>query len=337
MATSLAAEIENKFGVKPELVEGHGGIYEVDVNGTTVYTNKEMCGQIPENEQVLQEIGRYCDPVPGKDTVENMPEKENVDETESAAPSCGCSSTSAEGPAASDPPGKSWGKTLLFILVILAAVAVGGYSVLKGDSAEISQPEQLSIASAGDQAQRPTTTPVADVAKSVAKTRDAAKQPGGPSDRDKPGQSPPDPNATEEPPTTAAYCGANLDSAEALEKLAADNEVIFVLLPGENDKQARAASRQVEAAVKKLEGRGKRAAAFTLEATARGYDQVLEQFTVESLPCVIVAGQGCGSSAVSGKVTETVLLRAFVEASMPVSSCGTSSCEPQSGSLCCPQ
>ena len=38
MASSLAAEIENKFGVKPDLVEGHGGIYEVVVNGKTVYS-----------------------------------------------------------------------------------------------------------------------------------------------------------------------------------------------------------------------------------------------------------------------------------------------------------
>ena len=291
----MAAEIENKFGVKPEFVEGHGGVYQVDVNGTTVYTNKEMCGQIPENEQVLQEIGKYCGPVPEQDTVKNMPEKENTDKTESAGPSRGCSPTSAPCSAASDSPGRSWGRMLLFILVILAAVAVGGYSVLKGDSAETPQSKRLSITSA------------------------------------------PDPNTSEKPPTTAAYCGANLDSAEAIEKLAADNEAIFVLLPGDNDEQARAASRQVEAAVKKLEGRGKRAAAFTLETTAQGYDRVLERFTVESLPCVIVVGQGCGSSALSGEVTETALLRAFLEASMSVSSSETSSREPQTDSSCCPQ
>ena len=55
----MAAEIENKFGVKPELVEGHGGIYEVAVDGEIVSTNRSECGRIPEHEEVLQKIEQH--------------------------------------------------------------------------------------------------------------------------------------------------------------------------------------------------------------------------------------------------------------------------------------
>ena len=58
MASSLAAEIENKFGVKPELVPGHGGIYEVVVDGEIVFTNHSE-GHIPEHEEVLQKIQQH--------------------------------------------------------------------------------------------------------------------------------------------------------------------------------------------------------------------------------------------------------------------------------------
>jgi len=52
----LAVAIENEFGITAELKEGHGGIYEVTVDGNTVYTNREAPGQIPPDEKVLEEI-----------------------------------------------------------------------------------------------------------------------------------------------------------------------------------------------------------------------------------------------------------------------------------------
>ncbi len=57
-ATSLAADIEQTFGIKATLVEGHGGIFEVSVNSKIIYSNhKECCQQfIPEN--VVRDIGK---------------------------------------------------------------------------------------------------------------------------------------------------------------------------------------------------------------------------------------------------------------------------------------
>jgi len=39
-----------------------------------------------------------------------------------------------------------------------------------------------------------------------------------------------------------------------------------------------------------LSAKGKQVAAFTLERGAEGYDQLIKQFSVESLPSVIAAG-----------------------------------------------
>ncbi len=81
----------------------------------------------------------------------------------------------------------------------------------------------------------------------------------------------------------------------------------------------------------KLSAKGKSVAAFTLRGNTEGYDQLVKRFSVQSLPCVVVAGRGCGAAAVSGEITEANLLSAFVKASAPISSCG-----PRRGSLCCP-
>lgn len=130
-------------------------------------------------------------------------------------------------------------------------------------------------------------------------------------------------------------CGVTLDSIQSLGKMAGDKNanVAFIFLAGEDEESARTASAQVEATMNMLSSKGKQVAAFTLHKGADGYDQLKKQFKVNSLPCVIVAGKGCGAAAVSGDITEPKLLQAFVIASRPVSGCcpgpGTS-CPPGS-------
>jgi predicted Rdx family selenoprotein len=59
LASRMAAEITSKFGVTPKLKEGHGGIFEVTVDDLVIYTNGGQCGCLPDNEEVLQRIGKY--------------------------------------------------------------------------------------------------------------------------------------------------------------------------------------------------------------------------------------------------------------------------------------
>jgi hypothetical protein len=60
----LAARIQAEFGITPELIGGHGGIYELSINDTVVYSNHSSCGQIPEDEELFREIRRYQDELP---------------------------------------------------------------------------------------------------------------------------------------------------------------------------------------------------------------------------------------------------------------------------------
>jgi hypothetical protein len=66
MASGLAAEMNDKFGITPELLDGHNGIYEVNVNGNVLYTNGGKCSQLPANEEVLVAFRQYKDLLPGK-------------------------------------------------------------------------------------------------------------------------------------------------------------------------------------------------------------------------------------------------------------------------------
>ena len=55
------------FGVRPQLIEGHNGIFEVLLNGQVIYTNQSACSRMPTIPEVLQEIGRRLKPLSGKE------------------------------------------------------------------------------------------------------------------------------------------------------------------------------------------------------------------------------------------------------------------------------
>ena len=67
MASGLAARIKEIFGITPQLVDGHNGIYEVAINGKVVVTNQGKCSGIPSDEAILQEIRKHQSPLPGKE------------------------------------------------------------------------------------------------------------------------------------------------------------------------------------------------------------------------------------------------------------------------------
>jgi hypothetical protein len=150
----------------------------------------------------------------------------------------------------------------------------------------------------------------------------------------RPGQSWTDPAAIKLPSGKAAVpCGANSNSITALTGLVAGKEAVFVLLSGDDEEMSTDVSGQINAVVKMLSDQGRRVGTFTFKKRAQEYDQLIKQFSVTSLPCVIVVGQGCGGTSVSGEITELKLLKAFVRASMMPSSCQTRA----TGSSCCPK
>ncbi len=55
-AASLAANIEERFAISPVMIEGHEGIFEVRINGETVYTNRSECSVLPGDEEIFSKI-----------------------------------------------------------------------------------------------------------------------------------------------------------------------------------------------------------------------------------------------------------------------------------------
>ena len=47
--------IRSKRGIDPELIEGHGGVFEVRVNGKLVFS-KLSAGRFPEPQEILDVI-----------------------------------------------------------------------------------------------------------------------------------------------------------------------------------------------------------------------------------------------------------------------------------------
>jgi selT/selW/selH-like putative selenoprotein len=51
----LQAAIKNKYGITANLKEGAGGIFEVAINGKTVYSNQTTY-RFPTNEEIFEKI-----------------------------------------------------------------------------------------------------------------------------------------------------------------------------------------------------------------------------------------------------------------------------------------
>lgn len=67
MAFGLAARIKDIFGITPQLVEGHNGIYEVSMDGKVIVTNQGKCTGAPTEDEILSAVRKYKTPLPGKE------------------------------------------------------------------------------------------------------------------------------------------------------------------------------------------------------------------------------------------------------------------------------
>ena len=67
MASGLAARIKEIFGITPQLLEGHNGIYEVFINGQVIATNQGKCTGMPNEDEILSAVRKYKTPLPDKE------------------------------------------------------------------------------------------------------------------------------------------------------------------------------------------------------------------------------------------------------------------------------
>jgi selT/selW/selH-like putative selenoprotein len=55
MASSLQAAIKSAFGLTADLKGGHGGVFDVELDGTLIYSKHET-NRFPSDEEILTTI-----------------------------------------------------------------------------------------------------------------------------------------------------------------------------------------------------------------------------------------------------------------------------------------
>ena len=54
-AASLAAAIKKEIGVEAELIHSGGGVFEIEKDGTLIFSKKAL-GRFPSNEEILAKL-----------------------------------------------------------------------------------------------------------------------------------------------------------------------------------------------------------------------------------------------------------------------------------------
>ncbi len=120
--------------------------------------------------------------------------------------------------------------------------------------------------------------------------------------------------------------GDFIDSFSSLNKVAVNQDVVFILIPDKDDTTVKKeTSDAVIAAGKTLKSKGLKSGLYTLKMDSPDY----ENYSVQAvgLPCILVLSKGHGMEAVSEDITEETLLQAYV-ASSTAGACGPSGCGP---------
>lgn len=119
--------------------------------------------------------------------------------------------------------------------------------------------------------------------------------------------------------------GKYLESMSELNKVAMDQDAVFIFIPARKDEGASDTTRTaVLSAQKTLDSKKVKVGLYTLQTASPDYSTISSQV---QLPAVLVGCKGRGMGAVSGEVTETKLLQTFM-ASSRAGGCGPSGCGP---------
>ncbi|MFH1615366.1 MAG: hypothetical protein ABIG61_09830 [Planctomycetota bacterium] len=117
--------------------------------------------------------------------------------------------------------------------------------------------------------------------------------------------------------------GEYLDSLTTLNKVAIDKDAVFIFVPAKGtqivDKQTTDA---IASAKQRIESNGTKLGLYTLESSSPEYANLAAQLTI---PGMLVMSKGRGMGAVSGEITETKLLQAYVASSQAGGCCPSGS------------
>jgi hypothetical protein len=125
--------------------------------------------------------------------------------------------------------------------------------------------------------------------------------------------------------------GELLDSLALLNEVAANQDTVFVYVPAkENEIVNKATIGAITSAEQKLKSSDIRLGLYTLRfSPSKEYASIAKQLT---LPSILVMSRGGGMGAVSGEITETKLLQAYISSSKAGGCCpsggDTAGCGP---------
>lgn len=128
--------------------------------------------------------------------------------------------------------------------------------------------------------------------------------------------------------------GDLLDSLASLNKVAINQDAVFVFIPANGNETIRKETTDaIGSAEQKLKSKGTRIGLYTLQfSPSKEYADIAKQLT---LPSVLVMSKGRGMGTVSGEITETKLLQAYVASSRAGGCCPSGGGSAGGGSAGC--
>jgi len=119
--------------------------------------------------------------------------------------------------------------------------------------------------------------------------------------------------------------GEFLDSLTSLNKVAVNQDAVFVFVPAQgNDTVNKQTTDAIASAEKKIKSTGVSLGLYTLQSSSPDYANIAAQLP---LPGMLVLSKGRGIAGVPAEITETKLLQAYV-ASSRAGGCGPTGCGP---------
>ena len=135
-----------------------------------------------------------------------------------------------------------------------------------------------------------------------------------------------DPQATQEAQDASAAAPADVSGARPALLFSLD-DFTFVILPAEDESANEKVVALAEATAAKIRDRDVAAGVVVADRGTALFDNTVQRVGVQDYPAVVaVAGDNC-TIVVQRDITETALLRAYLQASAP-STCGPNSCAP---------
>ena len=124
---------------------------------------------------------------------------------------------------------------------------------------------------------------------------------------------------TPPPANEASMVGTEIGALSELNTVATNTDAVFVFIPATNAASGSSPMSQIQAAARTIESQGSKVGLFTLKTDSPDHAMIAKQVTA---PGVLALVKGRGMSAVSGEITETKLVQAFVGASGSGGCCG---------------